>query len=291
MVYEKGLENKAADALSRQVHNTELSAISASTPKWIETVIEGYQDDPQTKALLTKLSITGTNDKGYLLVDDIIKYKNRTWLGNNKEAHKAILLALHSSGLGGHSGIAATYHKVKSMFAWPNMKQDIKQFISNCQVCSQAKPEHCKLSGLLQPLPVPKQAWHTICMDFIEGLPKFKAYDTILVVIDKFTKYGHFIPITHPFTALTVEQVFMNHVYKLHGMPKVIVLDRDRVFTSSLWKELFRLADTVLNMSSAYHPQMDDQTERLNQCLETYLRCFVQACPSKWAQWIPLAEY
>lgn len=93
-------------------------------------------------------------------------------MGKNQEAHKAVLLALHSSGLGGHSGVTATYQKVKSLFAWPNMKQDVKDYIAACELCAQAKLEHSKLPGLLQPLPIPQFAWHTISLDFIEGLPK-----------------------------------------------------------------------------------------------------------------------
>jgi len=277
--------------LSRQTSAADILALSVSTPKWLETVIEGYQLDHKTKELLAELSLTGSNDKGYTLTDGVIRYKGRIWLGQHKEAHQAILLALHNSGLGGHSGITATYHKVKALFAWPGMKEDIKKYINDCQVCSQAKTEHCKLPGLLQPLNIPPHAWHTVSLDFIEGLPKSKSFDTILVVIDKFTKYGHFIPLAHPYSALSVAQLYMNNIYKLHGMPKVLVSDRDKVFTSNLWQELFRLADTVLNMSSAYHPQTDGQTERLNQCLETYLRCLVHSCPSKWATWLPLAEF
>jgi len=97
-------------------------------------------------------------------------------------------------------------------------------------------------------------------MDFIEGLPKSQTYNAILVV-DKFSKYGHFIPIAHPFTALTVANLFFTNVYKLHGLPEAIVSDRDRIFTSILWKELFKLTDTKLLMSSSYHPQIDGQTE------------------------------
>jgi hypothetical protein len=201
------------------------------------------------------------------------------------------MLALHSSGIGGHSGVTATYHKIKALFSWPHIKKDIQQYVATCSIYSQAKPEHCKLPGLLQPLDIPTQAWQIICMDFIEGLPKSKTYNTILVVIDKLTKYGHFIPMSHPYTALTVAQIYLDNVYKLHGMPMKIISDRDRVFTSALWKELHKLSDTVLNMSSAYHPQTDGQIEMLNQCLETYLRCLVQSCPHKWAHWLSLAEY
>ena len=113
----------------------------------------------------------------------------------------------------------------------------------------------------------------------------------ILVVIDKFTKYGHFIPFAHPFTAMQVAQVFMNQVYRLHGLPNFIISDRDKVFTSLLWKELFKLAGIDLCMSLAYHPQSDGQTERVNQCIEGYLRCFIHSCPSAWSQWLHLAEY
>jgi hypothetical protein len=116
-------------------------------------------------------------------------------------------------------------------------------------------------------------------------------YNVILVVIDKFTKYAHFLPLRHPFTATTVAHVFLDSVYKLHGLPQTIISDRDRIFTSSFWQELFKLADATLHMSSAYHPQIDGQSERLNQCLEGYLRCFVHSCPKKWATWLPLAEY
>jgi hypothetical protein len=92
----------------------------------LEIILEGYTADEHSKKLLVELSLTGTNDKGFSLADGIIKYKGRIWLDSHSEAHKAVLLALHSSGLGGHCGITATYNKVKSLFAWPNMKQDIK---------------------------------------------------------------------------------------------------------------------------------------------------------------------
>lgn len=128
-------------------------------------------------------------------------------------------------------------------------------------------------------------------MDFVEGLPKSAGLNCILVVVDKFSKYGHFIPLSHPFTALVVAKLFINHIYKLHGMPSVIISDRDKVFTSNLWSELFKLAHVELNMSSAYHPQTDGQTERVNQCMETFIRCFVHASPGKWANWISLAEF
>lgn len=91
-------------------------------------------------------------------------------------------------------------------------------------------------------------------MDFVEGLPNSDKHNAILVVIDKFSKYGHFIPLHHPYTAIQIAKLFMDNVYKLHGLPKAIISDRDLVFTSKLWQELIKLTDTKLLMSSAYHP-------------------------------------
>jgi hypothetical protein len=123
-------------------------------------------------------------------------------------------------------------------------------------------------------------------MDFIKSLPVSSSFNCILVIVDKFSKYAHFIKLKHPFSALQVAQSFMENVYKLHGMP-----NRDKVFTSRLWKELFKLVDTELCMSTTYHPQSDGQTERVNQCIEGYLRCFIHSCPTSWSQWLHLAEY
>ena len=107
-------------------------------------------------------------------------------------------------------------------------------------------------------------AWQSISMDFVEGLPALGGKNCILVVVDRFSKYGHFIPLAHPFSALTVAKLFLTHVYRLHGLPTSIVTNQDRVFTSQLWQELFHLARVTLKMSYAYHPQTDGQTKRVN---------------------------
>ena len=148
-------------------------------------------------------------------------------------------------------------------------------------MCQQAKTERVRLLGLLAPLPVPDQAWSVVSLDFVEGLPMSYRFNAILMVIDKFTKYGHFIPLAHPFTALQVAQLYMDNVYRLHGLPQVLISNRDKIFTGSVWQSLFTLTDTQLHMSSSYHPQFDGQIERLNQCLEAFLRCNVQSCPKQ----------
>ena len=213
------------------------------------------------------------------------------WIGADSRLQTTIVSSLHDSPMGGHSGFPVTYRRIKQLFAWSGMKAQIKSYVACCSVCQQAKADRSRYPGLLQPLPVPEQSWQVIGLDFIEGLPKSANVYTILVVIDTFSKYAHFLPLSHPFTAFKVAQLFLDSVYKLHGMPTSIISDRDRVFTSHLWQDLFRLSGTTLKMSSSYHPQIDGQTERINQCLETFLRSFVHACPSKWSSWLSLAEY
>jgi hypothetical protein len=135
--------------------------------------------------------------------------------------------------------------------------------------------------GKLKSLSVPSEAWETISMNFIEGLPKPATTNCILVIIDTFTKYNHFLPLSHPYTASSVALVFFNMVYRLHGLPAGIMSDRDPVFINKFWPNLFKLSGTTLKMSSAYHPQMDRHTKHINQCLETFLHCFVHSCPKK----------
>lgn len=123
-------------------------------------------------------------------------------------------------------------------------------------------------------------------MDFISGLRKSLHYDTILVVVDWLTKYSHFIPLTHPYTANDVAAAVVNHVLKLHGFPKT-VSDRDKLFMSHFLQELFKLSGTILKFSLAYHLEMDGQTEVVNRTLETHLRCFLGEKPKQWVKWLP----
>jgi hypothetical protein len=174
------------------------------------------------------------------------------------------------------------------------MKSTVHNFVQSCQVCLQAKPDKAAYPGKLQPLPVPKTAWETISMDFIDGLPLSINANCNLVIVDKFTKYGHFIPLTHPYTARTVAQCFLANVYLLHGLPSAIISDHDPVFTSNFWKQLFKLTGTELHLSSAYHPQIDGQMERVNQCLEIPLllhQCVSQEMEGMVTRYQVLVQY
>ena len=134
------------------------------------------------------------------------------------------------------------------------MRGDIKKYVQQCDICQRNKYDTLAPGGLLQPLPIPAQVWSDISMDFIEGLPRTKGKDTIFVVVDRLTKYAHFCSLGHPFSAQEVAAVFVKEVVCLHGFPSSIVSDRDQLFLSHFWKELFRLAGTKLKFSITYHP-------------------------------------
>lgn len=128
-------------------------------------------------------------------------------------------------------------------------------------------------------------------MDFIEKLPNSKGKEIIWVVVDRLTKYGHFMALSHPLSASGLAQVFIETVYKFHGLPSHIVSDRDPLFTSQFWRDLMKTIGVQHQLSTAYHPQPDGQIERVNQCLESYLRCMCGRFPKQWATWLPLAEW
>lgn len=204
--YRKGSTNSAADALSRKENLLEdqVMAISVGVPLWLQEVTEGYDKDAHASQLVTELSLHPQARENYFLQNGLIRYKGRVWVGDNPVLQHKLISEMHDNPIGGHSGFPVTYRKLKRLFAWKGMKKQVQHQLKQCQVCLQAKPERLKYPGLLQPLPVPEGAWQVLSLDFIKGLPKSERFNCILVVVDKFSKFAHFIPLAHPFTTATV---------------------------------------------------------------------------------------
>ena len=176
-------------------------------------------------------------------------------------------------------------------FYWNGMREDVKTFVTQCLICQTTKYETKRPTGLLQPLPLPTAIWEDLSLDFITGLPPSNGFTVILVVVDRFSKGAHFGALPTCFTAFKVAKLFLDHICKYHGLPRSLVSDRDPIFTSRFWRELFKLCGTKLHMSTSYHPETDGQTEVLNRVLEQYLRSFVHTKPNTWHQFLPLAEW
>jgi hypothetical protein len=213
------------------------------------------------------------------------------YLSKQSKLKSTVLSELHATPTTGHAGFTKTYDKVKRSFFWDGMKQQIRNFVVKCDVCQRNKGETVKSSGTIPLLPIPPTIWKDISMDFITDLPKSGNKSVIIVVVDHLSGYALFYALQHAFTASTVAQIFMDQGFKLHGMPHSIVYYHDPTFTSNFWQELFKILGIELHLSTTYHPQTDGQTEVVNKCLETYLRCFASEKQNKWAQWLPLVEW
>lgn len=278
--YKQGKENFAANALSR-VTGAQLLQITLSQAH------QGFYDslkllwhiDPHLSKIISYLQSDASSHSAYSFVNDELRRKGKLVVGNDGEPKLHILRWLHDSAAGGHSGRDATLHRIKSLFYWPKMNNEVQNYIRNCSVCQRSKYDLDAKPGLLQPVPVPTGVWESVSIDFIGGLPPSDDKHCILVVIDRLSKNAHFIALSQPYTAVKTAQAYMDHIFKLHGMPKDIISDQDPTFLSEFWQELFRVQSVDLKHSTAYHPQIDDHIEATNKTLETYLRCMTAEAP------------
>lgn len=289
--YKPGTENRVADALSRMPHETELSTMSVPLVLHWEVIKTEVDADDFLRKVKEGLQANGQAYPGFKLDSGQLTYKGRLIISKKSTSIPLLLQDYHCSPVGGHSRVLKTYQRLISDLFWVGMKQDVVDYVSRCAICQQNKNLNLSPAGLLQPIPLPELVWDEVTMDFIEGLPKLDGVDTIFVVVDRITKYAHFIPLRHPFMAPMVAAAFVKEIVRLHGIPKSIISNRDKIFLSLFWKELFRLQGTALKRSTTHHPQTDGQTEVVNRCLETYLHCFILDKPTKWAKWLAWAEY
>lgn len=266
----------------------ELAALTLSYVRtdMLQTIKDSWKVDPKLTELIQQLIGHKEEVNGYSYTNQQLRKKGKLVIGNDQGLRQEILKLWHNSVGGGHSGIDHIYRRVASLLYWKGLKMDVEFYVKKCDVYQKSKYDPSAYPGLLQPLPIPSMAWSSISMDFIEGLPKSKGKEVIWVIVDRLTKCAHFIALSHPYSALDIARLFMEHIFKLHGMPADVVSDKDPMFTSKLWQELFAIQGVTLNTSTTYHPQYDGQTEVINKCLETYLRCYCFDSPKDWVQYL-----
>ncbi|KAJ9542106.1 hypothetical protein OSB04_028612 [Centaurea solstitialis] len=290
--YKPGAANRVADALSREFSvGKEFGAMVSSWNIAMEDLEKEITADSFIQRLKQDIEVEAKEHVGYTVTQGRLMYKDRLVIPHNSSFIPKLLQEYHDSASGGHSGEFKTYQRLASEWFWVGMRRAVHEYVQKCEICQQQKAVNTRPSGLLQPLPIPSQVWDDLTMDFIEGLPRSKGVDTILVVVDRLTKFAHFIGLCHPYTAPSVAAVFVKEIVRLHGFPSTIISDRDKVFMSKFWQELFTLQGTKLLRSTAYHPQTDGQSEIVNKSVETYLRCFIHGNARNWAKWLPWAEF
>lgn len=273
--YKAGKTNKAADVLSRlhedaATSNSSLNSmivISFAIPSFIATLKMENESLPDLLQLHSQHR-DGSLPSNYSIHDGIVYFKGKYFLSPHSSLKDSLMLEFHATPLAGHMGIKRTLVRLASNFHWVGMRKDVVKFVSSCLICQQIKHSTQAPTGYLQPLPIPDKVWSHISMDFIVSLPLSRGYTVILVVVDRLTKFAHFGTLPTNFTATSTADLFVRMVVKLHGFPDSIVSDRDSLFLSKFWQQLFKLSGTSLSYSSAYYPQTDGQTEVVNRELE-----------------------
>ena len=225
--YKLGRENNVADALSRQMQYATIAMVQCEAWEGLEEEIQG---DEKLKNLIQDLVSNSTSHPGYQLRGGKLFHEGRIVIPKQSPRIAWILHEFHDTATGGHSGYLRTYKKIAGLVYWEGMRKCIKSYVESCEVCQRNKYQTLSPCGLLQPLPIPTQLWSDISMDFIGGLPKVQGIDTIMVVVDRLTKYAHFLPVKHPYTAKDIAELFVKEIVRLHGFPSSIVSDRDKVF-------------------------------------------------------------
>ncbi|KAL0146466.1 hypothetical protein M9458_058229 [Cirrhinus mrigala] len=276
--YRTGSKNTKPDALSRQFSPPEgvaipetilpHSKIVASVQWGLEAAVRrAHQQHPGPE----------NGPPGLLFVPCHLRSKVLQWA--------------HTSPPSGHPGATRTCKLIQKKFWWPKLQKEVRAFVAACSVCAQNKDPRTHPHGLLHPLPVPRRPWSHISLDFVTGLPESQGNHVILVVVDRFSKACHLLPLPKLPTASQTAELLMKHVFRIHGFPQDMVSDRGPQFTSRFWKAFGHLIGSTISLSSGFHPQSNGQTERVNQDIERSLRCLVKNNHTTWSSQLIWAEF
>ena len=216
-------------------------------------------------------------------------FRDRRWVPNSEPLRTQIMQETHDSTLAGHPGRDAMYAILARQFYWPGIANDVRRFVRNCHLCSSNKVWRERKHGLLKPLPIPERKWREISIDFITELPLSNGCTNLAVITDRLGK-GNIIEPMEKIDADTTARMFIRTFYRRHGLPSAIVSDRGSAFVSALWIRICQLLKITRRLSTAYHPESDGATERMNAEVEAYLRMFIDRLQEDWALWSASAE-
>ncbi|GJU39677.1 RNA-directed DNA polymerase [Tanacetum coccineum] len=283
--HKAGSTNVVADALSRRYVLTSSLQIQVHG---FDTFRDLYQDDPDFRIIWSSCATTPFQDfskhNGYL-------FKGTRVCIPICSLRDSIILESHAGGLAGHFGRDKTLALIRSCFYWPKMERDVSRIIARCRVCHIAKTRHTN-AGLYTPLPVPTALWEDVSLDFVMRLPRTQRHkDSIMVVVDMFSKMAHFVPCSKTYDASQVARLYFSEIVRLHGVPKTLTSDRDVKFVSHFWRTLWTRMGSKLQFSSSHHPQTDGQTEVTNRSLGNLLRSLVGDNPKQWDLTLAQAEF
>jgi len=223
--------------------------------------------------------------------DSLLYYRSCIYVLNTSDLCRRIVSLCHDTKVAGHLGHFKTLELVSRSYWWPNMLWYVGMYVSHCDLCLHTKIQHRLPSGELQPLPILEECWDAISVDFILELLESGGYDSIMVAVDSVGKCSHFVEMVTTVTAAGAANLYLQNIWKLHGLLQKVVSNCGPQFVAAFMKELYRLLGIEAATSTTYHPQTDGQTERVNQELEQYLRLFVRERQDDWYTLLPLAEF
>jgi transposase InsO family protein len=269
----------------------------AEVNKDLQSLIQRIQsEDPETRRRKAAVEQKLTGNKGWSVTPDgLVRFKGRMYILSRENLRWNLISLHHDDPLAGHFGRNRTEQLLKRKFHWTNLQRDVAEYVKECPICQEvAAPRH-RLYGNLQSLPIPSRPFVKLSIDFITGLPavfyQTEMVDAILVIVDHFSKWSLFIPVSSTINAAELADLFYNKVELRFGPPNGIVSNRGPIFTSKFWSKLCYLSYIKLRLSTAFHPQTNGQTERVNQTLEHYLRCFIDEQQTNWPSLLPTAEF
>ena len=278
---------------------------STATNNILDRIREAYHTDLQCSAIIKHLSDTKPKPLSarlnarihrYDVIDGLLVYRvdkddePRVVVPCDDDLRATLIHEYHDSPSAGHLGREKTYALLSRAYYWNRMYSWVRKWIRTCEVCQRVKPLG-SAKAPLQSLPIPSDNWQSVSMDFVFGLPPDRQQNTgILVFVDRLSKMVHLSAVRAAITAEESADIFLNTVFRLHGLPKTIVSDRDPRFTSAFWTQLFSSLGTRLNMSTTSHPETDGQTERVNRVMEDILRSYATSY-DQWSDALPLVEF
>jgi len=251
------------------------------------------KDDEVIKAVeeMKKVGVKMLRDEEWREEDGLMLKEGKVYMPKDEALRVEIIRLHHNTPMGGHGGQWKTAEMVTRNFWWPGVTREVKQYVEGCNACQRNKNRTEQPAGKLMPNSIPDKAWTHISADFITKLPLVQGYDSILVVVDWFTKMAHFVPTTEKTTVEGLARLFRDNVWRLYGLPESIISNRGPQFAAGLMRELNEMLGIKTKLLTAFHPQTDGQTERMNQELEQYFYMFIDHCQEQWPEWLGTAEF